>query len=115
MEAVRDVVLDEIYPTILKELKMNKQIVNIKIWKAEIAKDYHTYSAYVVPANSFAVWGYENTRRHMFKMIKSPFGGWYKIFSSETMKERKIRIEKARLDSLHFDNPDILAQAEMEL
>ena len=59
-------------------------------WKKEMAKKYSTDSVYVVPENSFAAKGAGNVGRLLFARVKSPAGGWYKVFGRTTAATRRL-------------------------
>ena len=64
---------------------MAKQTLNE--WKKEIAAKYGTHGSCIHPDNSFAARGSSNTRQILGR-IKSPFGGWYVVFSAKTNSQK---------------------------
>ena len=72
------------------ERKREMNATTLKEWKKEIAKRYSTDIVYVVPENSFAAKGAGNVGRLVFARVKSPWGGWYKVFGRTTAATRMM-------------------------
>lgn len=67
--------------------EMDKQ--SIESWREQIAKEYGTYSTFVVPANSLSALGWRGRVRRVLAEVKSPHGGKYTIFNADTIAREK--------------------------